>query len=222
MIGDGMGTAQIYAGLTANKGTLNLEMFTCMGFSKTNSANNYVTESAAGATAIAIGQKTRNGAIGVDSLNRPMPTLLEIAAKNGLTTGLVATTDITDATPAAFTAHQPTRKMHQEIAADFLKSGVDLFIGAGKEHFTNRNDGQDLVAQLKQKGYQVAYEMDAISKIRNGKLAGFITEKRVTERGDQLSKAAQTALAILNQNPKGFFLMIFVELEGVEPSALRI
>src|SRR5690606_30446532 len=129
MIGDGMSTVQIYAGLTANKAPLNLEEFRHIGFSKTNSTR-YVTDSGAGATAISTGYKTNNGAIGVDSLNNPVPTILEIAEQHGLSTGLVATTDITDATPASFTAHQPKRSMQQEIAAEFLNSGVDVFIGA--------------------------------------------------------------------------------------------
>lgn len=208
MVGDGMGTTQIYAALTANKGWLHLEKIKHIGFSKTNSANRYITESAAGATAFAIGQKTKNGAIGVDSLDRPMPTILEIAHQNGLSTGLVATTDVTDATPAAFTAHVPTRKMQQEIAADYLKSGVDVFIGAGRSHFIKREDGRNLVEELKQKGYQVSYDIDEIVKIKDGKVAGLLSEKRAAERGDQLTQSAFSAIHILNQNPRGFFLMI--------------
>ena len=66
MVGDGMGVAQIYAGLTANKGSLNLEKCTAIGFHKNQSADNYITDSAAGATAFACGEKTYNGAIAVD------------------------------------------------------------------------------------------------------------------------------------------------------------
>lgn len=208
MVGDGMGTTQIYAGLTANKGWLHLEKIKHIGFSKTNSANRYITESAAGATAFAIGQKTKNGAIGVDSLDRPMPTILEIAHKNGLSTGLVATADLTDATPAAFTAHVPQRNMQQEIASDYLKSGVDVFIGAGRSQFVNRRDGRDLIKELAEKGYTVSFDIDEIVKVKEGKLAGLLPELRVAERGDQLIKSAFTAINILNQNPKGFFLMI--------------
>lgn len=208
MVGDGMGTTQIYAALTANKGWLHLEKIKHIGFSKTNSANRYITESAAGATAFAIGQKTKNGAIGVDSLDRPMPTILEIAHKSGLSTGLVATTDITDATPAAFVAHVPTRHMREEIAADYLKSGVDVFIGPGRSRFVKREDGRNLVEELKGMGYQVSYDIDEIVKIKEGKVAGLLTEKRAAERGNELTQSAFSAIHILNQNPKGFFLMI--------------
>lgn len=208
MIGDGMGVAQIYAGLTANKDTLNLERFKYIGFSKTYSANRYITESAAGATAFSIGEKTHNDAIGVDAKDQPKPTILEIARDHGLSTGLVATTDITDATPAAFVAHVPSRKMQQQIASDFVKSGVDIFIGAGKEHFSDRKDGRNLIDELEKKKYQVLYTIDEIEKVKSGKIAGFIQELPATERGDYEEKASLTAIRLLNQNPKGFFLMI--------------
>ncbi len=208
MIGDGMGTTQIYAALTANKDWLHLEKIKHIGFAKTNSSNRYITDSAAGATAYSTGKKTKNGAVGVDSLDRPVPTILEIAHQNGLSTGLVATTDITDATPAAFVAHVPTRKMQQEIAADYLKSGVDVFIGAGRSHFVNREDGRNLVEELIQKGYKVSYDIDEIVNIKDGKIAGLLSERRAAERGDQLTRSAFSAIHNLNQNPKGFFLMI--------------
>lgn len=208
MIGDGMGLTQIYAGMTANHGWLNLEKCRHIGLSKTNSARQYITDSAAGATALATGQKTYNGAVGVDTLGRAVPTILEIAERNGLATGLVATTYITDATPASFIAHQPQREMGEEIAADFLKTDVDLFIGAGIEHFKNRKDGRNLVAELRQKNYQVSFNIDSISNIQRGKIAGFVSDDRWEQRGDQLLKATKTAINILKQNSKGFFLMV--------------
>src|SRR3982751_6804763 len=78
MIGDGMGAAQIYAGLTANKGHLNLERCTYSGFHKNQSSDDYVTDSGAGATALSIGKKTYNGGIGVDATKVVRPTILEI------------------------------------------------------------------------------------------------------------------------------------------------
>lgn len=209
MIGDGMGVAQIYAGLTANKGWLNLERFRSIGFSKTNSANRYITESAAGATAISTGVKTHNHAIGVDSSDKPLPTILEIAEKNGLTTGLIATTSITDATPAAFTAHVPDREMQDEIALGFLKSGVDIFIGGGEDHFNRRKDGRDLTVDLRKQGFKVLRDINDISRVQEGKIAGFVSDQPWSKgRGDQLKKASLAALNILNKNEKGFFLMI--------------
>lgn len=208
LIGDGMGTTQIYAGLTANKGKLNLERFKCIGFSKTNSASDYITESSAGATAFAIGEKTYNGAIGVDSLKRKKPGILEIVSAKGLSTGIVVTTDITDATPAAFAAHQPSREMSEEIAADYLNSGVDVLIGAGPEHFNKRKDNRNLVAEFERKGYQFKSTTAEITQTKKGKLLGLLKEARVAQRGDQLLQTELTAINLLKQNKRGFFLMV--------------
>ncbi|SEW52556.1 alkaline phosphatase [Chitinophaga arvensicola] len=208
MIGDGMGTTQIYAGLTANKGWLNLERFKCIGFSRTNSASDYITESAAGATAFAIGEKTYNGAIAVDTARKPKPTLLEIAHQHGLATGIVVTTDITDATPATFATHEPLRDMSAEIAADYVKSDVDVLIGAGREHFDQRKDGRDLLREFSQKGYQVKYTTAAITAVKKGKLVGLVKEERVAQRGDQLLQTTRTAIDLLKQQEQGFFLVV--------------
>lgn len=209
MIGDGMGTAQIYAGLTANKGSLSLERSTYSGFVKTNASDDYVTDSAAGATAYATGHKTYNGAIGVDSTKNPVPTILEIAEEQGLATGLVATSSITHATPASFIAHQPSRDMAEEIAADFLQTDIDVFIGGGEEYFNDREDGQDLLRKLEQNNYRVSNEISEIANTSSGKLAGFLPVRRWSEgRDDQLMKTSQTAVRLLDQDEDGFFLMI--------------
>lgn len=209
MIGDGMGTAQIYAGLTANKGWLNLEKTTHTGFVKTTASDNYITDSAASATAYSTGYKTYNGAIGVDTAGNPVPTILEIAEENGLATGLVATSAITHATPASFIAHQPSRNMAEEIAADFLQTDVNVFIGGGEEYFNDREDGKNLHEELAQNGYYVSNDIDEITEARNGKLAGFLPVRRWSDgRGDQLVKTSETAINILSESESGFFLMI--------------
>ncbi len=208
MIGDGMGIAQLYAGMTANRGNLFLNNFRHVGFSITSSANRYVTDSGAGGTAIATGHKANNYSIGVDSANKPVPSVLEKASENGLATGIVVTTNILDATPAAFVAHVPNRIMMPEIAIEFAESGPDVFIGAGKEYFNNRKDGRNLIEELSEKGYQVCDTITELVKIRSGKLAGFLTEARVNKRGDQLAVTTEVALDILDNHKKGFFLMV--------------
>ena len=211
LIGDGMGVSQIFSGLTANKGHLFLDNFKSIGFSKTQSADNYITDSAAGATALSAGVKSYNGAIGVDVNKQPVKTILEVAEDNGLSTGLVSTSAITHATPASYIAHQESRSMYEEIAADFLKTDIDVFIGGGIDHFSKRNDGRNLMDELQQKGYQVETDINEIKKIKSGKLAGLTAPEhngRVAERGDMLSVASETAINILSRNKNGFFLMI--------------
>ncbi|WP_222930256.1 alkaline phosphatase [Larkinella punicea] len=212
MVGDGMGTAQIFAGLTANKGTLNLARCTAIGFQKTQAADAFVTDSGAGATAFAIGKKAKNGAIGVDALEKPHPTLLETAQKNGLGTGIVVTCSITHATPASFYAHVPSRSQNEDIAAQLLTSGVDVFVGGGQKYFDARADGRNLVEAFKTKGYQVADSTADLDQFKSGKLAVFTAKgepRSLSEgRGDVLLNGTQTAIRLLDQSKKGFFMLI--------------
>jgi len=211
LIGDGMGSSHVFAGITANKGNTYFQQFHNNGYSRTSSANKYKTDSAAGGTAIATGVKTNNGAIGVNSNNEQQETILEIAEKNGKSTGMVVTSSITHATPASFIAHQPSRKMYEEIALDFLKTDIDVFIGGGEANFNDRKDGLNLLDSLTSRGYTVIDKESEILNFEGDKLAGFIAEehpKSIEERGNVLVPSTKKAIDILSKNNKGFFLMI--------------
>jgi alkaline phosphatase len=211
MIGDGMGLAQVYSAMTANGGHLYLENFKCIGFSKTYSSDNYITDSAAGGTALSSGIKTYNGAIGVDADKNPVPSIRELAEKQGFKTGLVSTSAITHATPASFIAHASSRSSYEDIAADFLKTNIDVFIGGGTKNFEERKDGRNLSKELKDKGYQVLYHIEDIAKVKSGKLAGLTAPEHnlpMPERGEILVPATRTAINLLSQSKKGFFLMV--------------
>lgn len=212
MVGDGMGVSQIYAGLTANKGHLNLEQVKVIGFHRNQASDNYVTDSAAGATAFATGKQTYNGAIGLDSLKQPSVTLLELAEQKGLSTGLVTTCDITDATPSSFIAHQLKRSMHEEIAADFLKTDVDVVIGGGRKFFEKRVDKRNLLDSLRKKNYQVLGDIQSMASVHQGKLVNLYADENPVKmsegRGDALLKSTQKAIELVSTNKKGFFVLI--------------
>lgn len=211
MIGDGMGVAQVFAAITANGGHLYLDNFKHVGFAKTASSDNYITDSAAGGTALSTGQKTYNGAIGVNTDTVAIKTILEMAEEKGLATGLVSTSAITHATPASYIAHQGSRGSYEDIAADFLKTDIDVFIGGGYKHFTQRKDGRDLTRELQHNGYQVLRDMDEIAMVKTGKLAGLTADEHnevFPKRKMDLPLSTETALNILGQNKKGFFIMI--------------
>ncbi len=212
MVGDGMGVAQIYAGLTAKHGSLNLERCTTVGFHKNQASDNYVTDSAAGATAFACGVTTFNGAIGVDASGKAVPTILEIAEHNGLSTGLVATCSITHATPACFISHQSSRSLDENIALDFLTTDIDVFIGGGRKFFGARKDGLNLMDSLKARNYTVANSIAEIEQVNSGRLAAFLADEQQPKfsagRGDELVKSTDKALQLLKSNKKGMFLMI--------------
>jgi alkaline phosphatase len=182
------------------------------GFSKTNSADDLITDSAAGATAISTGTKTNNGAIGVDNMNMPRKTLFEMAEEKQLSTGLAVTCAVTHATPASFVAHQAGREMTQEIAADFMNSGIDVFIGGGRNDFEKRKDGRNLLTELEAKGYDVVTTMDSLALADGEKVAALVHEDQqepyALGRGEMLAPATAFAIDKLRKNPKGFMLLV--------------
>src|ERR1044072_2639090 len=109
LIGDGMGLTQIYAGYTANRGQLSLFQMVNIGFSKTSSADNYITDSAGGGTAMATDHKTNNRYIGVDATGVNQPAIPDLIQRYGMESALISPGDITDATPAAFYGPQSDR-----------------------------------------------------------------------------------------------------------------
>lgn len=219
MIGDGMGVTQISAGMYMNNNKLHLERFPIVGLHKSYSADNLVTDSAAGATAFSAGVKTYNGAIGVDADTMPVPTILEMAEARGMPTGLVASCSITHATPASFIAHNKYRKNNEEIAEDFLKTEVDLFIGGGAKYFTRREkDERRLDKELERKGYVVQNfvktDIQDIAPQVNMNYAYFTADGEplpVAQGRDYLVPSVKMAPQFLkdrDQQRKGFFLMI--------------
>jgi alkaline phosphatase len=217
MIGDGMGLTQITAGLYSNGNSLHLENFPFTGLIKTHSANKLITDSGAGATAFACGCKTFNGAIGVCADKTPSITILEQAERQGLATGLVATSSITHATPASFIAHVDDRSNYEDIAVFFLQTDIDLFIGGGLKHFNERStDQRNLVQELAAKNYYVTNfsekKLCDITPSPTQPFAWFSAreEPETAAKGrDYLPLASRLAPDFLKKrSEKGFFLMI--------------
>ncbi len=214
MIGDGMGLAHVSAALVdRDYAPLAMERAQYIGLCKTYSSNNKVTDSAAAGTALATGVKTYNSAIGVGPDKQPLKTTLEKASENGFATGLVVTCYLAQATPAAFAAHQASRSSLFEIAADLIHANVDVMIGGGMLHFTNPEEGVDLIGELKAKHYTIAETMEQVMVFDRGKLAAILAPSDLPSvlegRGDYLPRATGKALEILAKNsPKGFFVMI--------------
>ncbi|PBP18443.1 alkaline phosphatase [Diplocarpon rosae] len=151
MVSDGMGPAslsmtrsfrQYRDGLPIDD-TLVLDQH-LIGSSRTRSSSSLVTDSAAGATAFSCGLKSYNGAISMLPDHKPCGTVLEAAKRAGYMTGLVVTTDITDATPACFASHVKFRSeedliAQQEVGEHPLGRVVDLMLGGGRCHFLGNN-----------------------------------------------------------------------------------
>lgn len=204
LIGDGMGLAQIYAGYTGNYGQLNILQLLNIGFSKTSSSDSYITDSAAGATAMASGKKTNNRHVGVDATGVHLATIPDLIAPLGMKSGLISSGDITDATPGAFFGHHKERYQMDSIALGILESPVSILIGAGAHHFTPIRE------QVKSKGYSYHTQLAALDTITSSKYIVLADSAKLTMergRGEFLTRSLQKSLQTLSANRNGFFLM---------------
>src|SRR5918995_4787695 len=140
-IGDGMGTSQrdlIRYATVGTEGQLAMDSMPYAGRSETSPLDPeaFVTDSAAGGTAIASGVKTFNGAVGIDVDENPVPSVLERAREAGKATGLVTDSQITDATPASFGSHIADRDKQSEIARQYIEeSKPDVILGGGEDYW---------------------------------------------------------------------------------------
>nr|WP_294950047.1 alkaline phosphatase [uncultured Mucilaginibacter sp.] len=210
-IGDGMGLAQMYATYTANRGQLNIFKMRSIGFSVTNAADAYITDSAAGATAFASGQKTNDRAIGVDARGNSLKSLASYSAEAGKKTAVIAVCQLTDVTPAAFYAYQNERGDSSAIATDILNSRVDIFLGSAYYNFIGPVNSVPVADKMKQKGYTIIRSFDSFLNTRANKILALVddsvTRPKIAGRGDYLPLAFKKVAGLLKSSPKGFFMM---------------
>ncbi len=219
MIPDGFSTSYVTSYRIFKGEELVFDPF-LIGMMKTNSANSWVTDSAAAATAMSTGVKTNNKMIGVTPDGQILKTILEGAKESGRSTGLVTTVSITDATPAAFGAHVISRKDQTEIAKQLITK-VDVLLGGGKCHFlskTSHNDEQANTLEVaKASGYYYLETRDQLLNLSGSeeKVLGLFAEAELTPVIDKrtkeqpsLEEMTTAAIQSLHTNDKGFFLMI--------------
>ena len=210
MIGDGMSMEAVTVGWTLNGGHLNMDNFPVAGYSRTYCADKLITDSCAGGAALAGGEKTKYGYIGQDADGKPFYTLLHQAQAKGKKTGLVVTCRINDATPADFVCHSPDRHLEAEIAEQYVDSGVDFIVGGGRQFWDEREDGRNLISEMKARGYNFVEKREDLAKVHSGKLLGLFAPldmDPVLDRGPVLEDATMKAIELLD-NKKGFFLMV--------------
>ncbi|KDC55165.1 alkaline phosphatase [Pseudoalteromonas sp. S3431] len=224
MIGDGMGPAYTtaYRYFKDDPATKEVEgtVFDTIlkGMARTYPDDHtYVTDSAAGATALSSGHKSYNGAIAVDTDKKSVKTMLEIAKERGMTTALVATSQINHATPASFAAHNESRNNYDDIANDYIdnkivgKLPVDLMLGGGTQYFIR--DDRNLVDEFKAAGYQYGDDIKNLGQITKIPAIGLYAPKglpfALDENPTRLTQLTSKALNLLDdQNKNGFFVMI--------------
>ena len=220
-IGDGMSTPQrMVAEDFAAKigyGELAMNRLPYQTNTRTKSANSIITDSAAAATAIACGVKTGNGMLGVTHDGTPVASVAEVAKRRGWKVGIITTTTIMHATPAAFYSHRKNRGEVYRIGLDLVNSGFDYFAGGGfggKED--DRSDEQykgNIYALAQQAGYTVATNVAEWAALRRGsKCLCTFASKHLSFSIDRdpscppLSALMEKCLEMID-NPDGFFIM---------------
>ena len=212
LIGDGMGFEQVNVGWVANGGKLNMtECMPILGASRTYCTDQLITDSCAGGTALAIGQKTKYGYIGIDENAQPVESNLQWAKRvKGMKTGVTVTCRINDATPADFCVHGPSRKDEEGLAAQYVDANVDFISGGGTHFWNQRSDGRNLIEEMKAKGYTWVEKLADVPAAKGDKYLGLFEEYDMSpalDRGPVLLETTKKAIELLD-NKKGFFLMI--------------
>ncbi|NDV57255.1 alkaline phosphatase [Bacteroides sp. 519] len=232
-IGDGMGVNQVNvtemyrADAEENRiGIIPLQFtqFPVINLATTYCTTSPVTDSAAAGTALATGEKTYSGAIGVDVNKQPIVTIAERAKKAGKRVGITTSVSVDHATPAAFYAHQPSRSMCYEIATDLPKANLDFYAGGGfvkPDKTYKKEDAPNIFPIFEEAGYTIArgYK-DFKAKSSSAKKMILIQEEgkdpsslpyALDRKSDDLTLAQITESAIsflTKDNKKGFFLMV--------------
>lgn len=231
LIPDGMSSDIVTLARWYNGGKkLNLDEL-ATGMVRTYSSDAPIADSAPAATAMATGFKSHTGFIGVlpdantmpglttlpEGYERvPVANVLEAAKLSGRSTGLIATSEIMHATPASFSAHDPSRKNYDSISEQQVYQGIDVVLGGGTSFFTSqvRKDKEDLLSEIK-KEYQFVTTLSELNSIQDGKVWGMFGEEALSYDFDRdlntepsLADMTAKAIDILSDDQDGFFLMV--------------
>ena len=224
-LGDGMGANQVRAAglkFLGPQGKLHMERMPFRGSMTTSPADDRVTDSAAGATALAIGHKSLNGFVGITAEKVSKTSLLEKLKGRGYATGIITTAEITDASPAAYYAHVDSREKHDEIAKQLVNSGIDIIFG-GPGVLGTGGSSEDLIEQFLGANYHLITSRQEVLTTNGTKLLGLFEDwgSKQTDlnvfydlKNPDLSTLVRKALDVLSTIEEGFFL--FVEDEGID------
>jgi len=231
-IGDGMGPAYVTAAryeknyregkallLGKKRAKLWMDRFPYTGIVQTYPVDDIVTDSAASATAMATGHKTKNKVISRDVKGKDLLTIAEKAKKMGKAVGIVTTTEITHATPAAFYAHVARRDKSEKIGRQLLETEFDVFLGGGAGVFQKGKLKKGLEEAVKEGKFKVVRtkkELLALDPRKKQRVLGlfsekhmtYVLEKKETSTEPTLVEMMEFALKALSRHPGGFFLMV--------------
>jgi alkaline phosphatase len=211
MIGDGMGLGASSAWMIDQNYSMTcFDRAQFIGLCKTYSANNKVTDSAASATALATGNKTNNGMIGMLPDGTKVQNLTEYAKEKGKATGIVVTSHVVDATPGGFIAHTKSRDNQDEITRDLVSLKPDVIAGGGRKFF--KKDGNRALDEMKAAGYTYVETPEEFASTTKAPVLGLFADGSYSiamDHGtDYLADVTSHAIDLLDDNKNGFFLMV--------------
>jgi alkaline phosphatase len=189
------------------------------GSMMTHSLTSIVTDSAAASSAWSTGRKVVNPALSMYPDGTPLATILELVKDKGLRTGLVTSTRITHATPAAWAAKAAHRDHEESVALQYLELEPDILLGGGRKPFDGRADGRDLFAEFRQRGYDVVGTAEQLARSNGSRILGVFTPGmdhmpyEVDRRFQQdpapsLAELTRKALEVLGGSDQGFVLQV--------------
>lgn len=212
LIGDGMGLSSVTMMQVENG--YNPTIFDAaenVALQKTYSADNRVTDSAASGTALATGHKTNNTFIGCTPDGVAVESLLDVAKAHGKATGVVVTTYLQHATPAAFYAHTESRHNYGIITKQLVESDLDVAIGGGMGHFKEvyKEEAKNVISNH---GFTLAEDMAEIKELcGDSRTLALLADWEVgSNSGSYLADATREALRLLEHRGEdnGFVLMV--------------
>ena len=202
------------------------------GLVRTYSSDAAIADSAPSGTAMATGFKSHTGFVGVlpdvnsmPGMNplakgderKPIASVLEAAQLAGKSTGIIATSEIMHATPADFTAHDPSRKNYDNLSEQQGYQDIDVVLGSGEKYFTKevRRDGKDLVSEIKKLGYDYVTSIEEMNSSDSEKIWGMFAPvdmaydfDRDPSKEPSLAEMTSKAISTLSKNENGFFLLV--------------
>jgi alkaline phosphatase len=205
-----------------------------LGVLTVHSADSFVTDSAAAATAMSTGYKTNNGMTGMMPDGTRVRTVMQAAKARGKRIGLATTAAVHDASPAAFAVHAKSRRDAQAIVDQYLALEPDVLLGGGRDYFLpkgtgggRRNDGKDMLAAFAAQGYEVVQTPGALRNAKGRRVLGLFADEdlgfeldRDADKEPSTAEMAAAALRALSaDNPNGFVL--FIENENIDTAGHR-
>lgn len=202
------------------------------GLVRTYSSDAAIADSAPSGTAMATGFKSHTGFVGVlpdvnsmPGMNplakgderKPIASVLEAAQLAGKSTGIIATSEIMHATPADFTAHDPSRKNYDNLSEQQVYQDIDVVLGSGEKYFTKevRGDREDLVSEIKNLGYDYVTSIEEMNSSDSEKIWGMFAPvdmaydfDRDPSKEPSLAEMTSKAISTLSKNENGFFLLV--------------